>query len=205
MRSLLPLFAFAASIFTVQADEPKAGSANPKGTPLKAELHAKETKFTLDLGGLSSEEYGKMLDEAAKGKVKPPKAPAVDFTLVLTNTSDKAIQVWKSGDPVMIDFVLTGPGAKQIAPPIAMTMEFRLPMAVELAPGKTLEFPIKALSGGMRGISKSTYWTKPGEYELAAVVKTGVSPPPEGAKKQEGFGIVTVTSAPIKLIVETAK
>jgi hypothetical protein len=205
MRLLLSLLTFSASIFAAAADEPKAGSVSPKGTPLKAELQSKETKFTLDLGGLSPEDYLKQLDEAAKGKVKPPKGPVVDFTLVLTNTSDKAIQVWKSGDPVTIEFTLTGPGVKEIAPPIAMTMEFRIPMSVELAAGKTLEFPIKNLMGGMRGISKSTYWTKPGEYQLAAMVKTGVSPPPEGAKKQEGFGIVTVTSAPIKLTVEAAK
>jgi hypothetical protein len=201
MRTLLVL-AFAAA---AAAEEPKSGSAVPKGTPLKAELKAKETKFVLDLGGLSLDDFTKLLDEAGKSKVRMPKGPAVDFTLVLTNTSEKAIQVWKSGDPFLIDFTLTGPGVKQLAPPIAMTMEFRIPVSVEVAPGKTLEFPIKSLVGGMRGASTYTYWTKPGEYELAATVKTGVSPPPEGAKKQDGFGIVTVTSAPVKLTVEAAK
>jgi hypothetical protein len=190
----------------MRADEPKAGSSTPKGTPLNAELKAKETKFVLDLGGLTPEAYAKQLDEAAQGKAKPPKPPAVDFTLVLTNTSAKAIQVWKSGDPVTIEFALTGPGVKQVAPPIAMTMEFRIPAVATVEPGKTLEFPIKSLMGGMRGISKSTYWTKPGEYELTATIKTGVSPAPEGAKKDEdGFGIVSVASAPLKLTVAASK
>jgi len=205
MRSAFSLFAIAIAISPAIADEPKTGSVSPKGTPLKATIEAKATKYALDLGGMSSDDYEKMLAEAGKGKIRAPKAPAVELTLVITNTSENAIQIWKTGDPVTLEFQLTGPGVKQIEPPLAMTMEFRIPVAVEIAAGKTLELPIASLSGGMRGISKSTYWTKPGEYELAAVLKTGVSPAPEGSKKQEGFGIVTITSAPIKLTVEAKK
>lgn len=202
MRSKFAMISLVFAITTATADEPKAGSVSPKGTPLKATLEGKVTKFELDLGGLGSDVYEKMIDEAGKGKIRAPKAPAVDLTLVITNISDAAIQIWKGGDPVVIEFKLTGPGVKQIAPPIAMTMEFRIPTTVTVEAGKTLEFPFKSLSGGLRGISQSTYWTKPGDYELAAVLKTGVSPAPEGSKKQEGFGLVTVTSAPLKITVE---
>ena len=54
--------------------------------------------------------------------------------------------------------------------------------------------------------SHYSYWTEPGEHELVATLKTGVSPAPKGAKEgMDGFGLVTLTSAPFKVTVEEKK
>jgi hypothetical protein len=127
----------------------------------------------------------------------------VDLALELKNTGDKDIQIWISGDPTMIDLKLDGPGAVSVAPRRAFTQEFRIPKAVSLAPGKTYSMEIKSLSFGFRNQSQFAYWTEPGDYTLTASFKTAVSPTPKGAKEtgEKGFGQVTVTSAPVKIMV----
>ena len=65
---------------------------------------------------------------------------------------------------------------------------------------------VKNLVSGFRSASKYAYWTEAGEYELVAKLKTGMSPAPKDAKEGgEGFGLVTVTSAPLKITVEEKK
>jgi hypothetical protein len=86
---------------------------------------------------------------------------------------------------------------------IAFTLEFRVPKSTTLAPGKSVEIPIKTLSYGMRGASHRSYWIEPGEYTLTATYQTAVSPAPKGsADAENGFGKVALTTAPIKLKVE---
>jgi hypothetical protein len=52
-------------------------------------------------------------------------------------------------------------------------------------------------------MEKFAYWTEPGEYTLAASLKSAVSPAPPGSTRaDEGFGVVTLRSPPIKLKVE---
>jgi len=181
--------------------------ADPEGTPLEISIVSKTTKYTLDTGGLSTEEYAKKIADSAKpngGKL--PAAPAVDLTIVIKNTSDKAVTVWTKGDPVVLDMLLTGKGAVSAAPLRAFTREFRLPQGVEIAAGKTVEIPVKSLSGGFRGASTFAFWTAPGDYEITAKFKTGMSPVPKGAKDDgDGFGGVTLTSAPFKVTVEEKK
>jgi hypothetical protein len=84
-----------------------------------------------------------------------------------------------------------------------MTMDYRMPKAVKLGAGKTLEIPVMQLSGGMRGMSKYSYWTKAGEYELKASFKTGLSPAPKDAKSNaEGFAMISIESEKLKIEVK---
>ena len=121
--------------------------------------------------------------------------------LEIKNNSDKPVKVWSKGDPVVVELELKGKGAVTANPKLAFTREFRGPTAVEIAPGKSLSIPVKSLTSGYRDASKFTYWTAPGEYELVATFKTGMTPPPKDAKENDGFGVVTLTSAPLKLTV----
>lgn len=190
-------------------DKPKAGDkpmVDPPGAPLELTLTGKVTTFTLDTGGLTGAEYKKKLEDASKAGGKLPATPTVDLVAEIKNTSDKPVTVWVSGDPVVLDVVVKGTGAVNAAPLVPMTLEFRVPKAVELAPGKTHQFPVKSLTSGFRGVSKYGYWTEPGDHELVASLRTGVSPVPPGAKDAgEGFGVVTLTSAPLKVKVEAKK
>jgi hypothetical protein len=180
-----------------------AGEAKDKAGPLELTIVAKKTTFQLDLGGKTAEEFRQALKDAAKTG-RYPAAPAVDLTLKLKNTSDKDIQVWISGDPTKILLDLKGPGAiNEELQGLASTLEFRVPKAVTLAPGKSHTFDIRSLTHGQRGSSHRSYWVEPGDYTLTARFVTGVSPAPPGAEKAEGdFGRVTITSPPLKLKVE---
>lgn len=185
--------------------KPEPGKAVPETTPLELSIKGETTKYTLDLGGKTAAEFEKLLADVKEGKARAPKAPEVKLTLVVKNTSKQAIKVWAKGDPVVLDLELKGQGAVSVAPQLAFTADFRLPQAIELEAGKTLEIPLTGLVSGFRGASKYTYWTRPGEYELVAIWKTGVSPTPKGAMDQEGFGVVTVASPAFKLTIEEKK
>lgn len=200
-----PLLLAAAVLFSigtaVRAEEKKpVGSVKPAGAPLELTITG-EAKYTLDLGGKTSEEYAKMIEAAKEKGGRMPAPPKVDLKLVVKNTSDKAIKIYNGGDPVVLELELKGKGAISAAPNLAFTQEFRLPVELEIAAGKSLEFPLTALTSGFRGASKFTYWTAAGDYELVANWKTGVNPAPKGADENEGFGTVTVTSAPFKITV----
>jgi hypothetical protein len=112
------------------------------------------------------------------------------------------VTVWVTGDPVVLTLNLSGKGAFNLDPPIAMTREFRVPQELRLDAGKSHTFPVKQLKSGERGLTHYSYWTGPGEYDLTATLRTGVQPAPKGAKNIDGFGAVTVTSAPFRLTVE---
>ena len=194
-------------VLTINApakDKKPMGSVQPEGAPLELTISG-EAKYTLDLGGKTPEEYEKLILDAKEKGGRMPATPKVDLKLTVKNTGDKAIKIHKNGDPVVLDLELKGKGAVSAAPNLAFTQEFRLPQEVELAPGKSVEFTLTALTSGFRGASKFTYWTAPGDYELVASWKTGVSPAPKGSKDEEGFGAVTVTSAPLKINVAEKK
>ncbi len=179
------------------ADGDKGPKADPKGTPLELSIAGEKT--TYPLGAVpSAEELKKLADADAR----LPKPPEVELKVVVKNTSDKPVRLWAKGDPVVLTLELKGEGAVNLEPRLAFTREFRAPQTVEVAPGKAVEIPIKSLTSGFRGQSKYSYWTRPGAYELVATLKTGVDPIPKGAKEQDGFGLVKLTSAPFKVTVE---
>ncbi len=208
-RTILPTAIFGLLVLGIsplaaedKKDKPKA---EPEGTPLELSVTGK-AKYTLDLGGQTADEFKKAVDAAAKAGRRPAAAPAVELTVEIKNTSDKAVHVWISGDPVVLTLTLKGKGAVNVAPPLAFTEEFRSPKAVEIPAGKTHTIPVKALVSGYRGAAHWAYWTEAGEYELTATLKTGVNPAPKGAKDaNDGFGQVMLTSVPLKITVEAKK
>lgn len=191
----------------IRAEEKKdPPRAAPAGTPLELTVTGKQTRYTLDLGGSTKDELKNAIESAGKTGTRAPAAPAVDLAVEIRNTSDKAVTVWVSGDPVVLTLTLKGKGALNVAPPLAFTKEFRVPSGVEIAPGKTHVIPVKALQSGYRGAAHWAYWLEPGEYELTAALKTAMKPAPMGAKEgNDGFGAVTLSSAPFKLSVDAKK
>jgi hypothetical protein len=181
-------------------DKPKEGEG-----PVAAKLVAKKATYTLDFGGMTAEQYAEAIKEGGKtGKL--PKAPEVDLVLELTNTGDKDVQIWSKGDAVRLELQLKGPGAVSVEGQRFFTREFRAPVPMTLAPGKTHTIAIKSLQYGFRGMAQQAYWTKPGEYTLGAAFQTGMSPPPAGAKEvNEGFAPVKISADPVKITVEEAK
>ena len=195
--------AFGAAAF---AEETKpVGSVKPAGAPIELSIVGKVSEYELDLAGKTGEEYAKMIAEAEEKGGQMPRPPKVDLKLVVKNTSDKTISVYKSGDSVVLDLELKGKGAVAAAPNLAFTADFRMPQAVEIAAGKSVEFPLTTLTSGFRGASKFAYWTAPGEYELIATWKSAISPAPKGSGENDGFGTVTATSAPFKIAVVEKK
>jgi hypothetical protein len=198
MRTAVLTLAVAAGLTALAAaDDDKGPKADPKGTPLELTITGKKTTYPLGPARTPAE-----LKKLAEEGGQMPKPPEVDLKVVVKNTGDRPLRVWHRGDPVVLSLELKGDGAVNVEPQLAFTTEFRIPEAVEVPPGKTIEFPVKSLTGGFRGLSKYSYWTKPGEHELVATLKTGVNPIPKGAKEQDGFGLVTLTSAPFKIKVE---
>jgi hypothetical protein len=186
---------------SVHADETK-DKDKPARLPVSAKLIANKATYTLDLGGMTAEQFRAALKDA-ETTGRYPKPPTVDLTLELTNTSDKEVQIWSSGDPVQLRLELKGEGAVSVKPRRAFTREFRVPRAVTLAPGKTHKIDIKSLQFGFRGVAEQAYWTEAGTYSLTAHLQTGIAPPPPGSKEtSEGFARVTITSEPIKIKVE---
>jgi hypothetical protein len=209
VRSILAAVLAVVAVGGSAADEPKGVAKSvPPGVPLTVTITGK-AKYSFDPAPLSPEAYKTVIEDAAKlGKKvrgfggKLPNPPAVDLTVELKNTSEQPVTVWKAGDPVMLTLTLSGKGAFNLDPPIAMTQEFRVPQELKLDPGKSHTIAVKQLKSGTRGVTHYSYWTAPGEYDLTATLRTGVQPVPKGATENDGFGVVTLTSPAFKLTVE---
>jgi hypothetical protein len=203
IRILVAAVAVAAAGAGLADDKPDRPKADPETTPLELTITGKKTNYTLDTGGLTPGEYRQRIDAALKPGGRPAAAPAVDLAVVIKNTSDKPVSVWVKGDPVVLTLELKGEGAVNADPLLPFTLEFRAPEAVEIAPGKAHTIPVKGLTSGFRGMSRYSYWTAPGKYELVATLKTGVKPAPKGSKEaMDGFGAVTLTSPAFGVTVE---
>lgn len=193
MKLLLPALALLAFTATTSAEDKKADA------PITLKLVAKTDKYKFDGGGKTPAEFKKHLEEVAKaqkgGKLaRPPKPPAVDLVLQVVNTSKEDVTVYVGGDSNVYTFELTGgDGVISMGSGLAMTLEFRLPKEVKLAPGKSYEIPLKQLSDGARGAGRYVYWTGPGEYKLSAKYAVGLSA--EGKPLE-------LKSEPVKITVE---
>ena len=108
-----------------------------------------------------------------------------------------------NGTTNVIDLELQGPGAVSVALKGRITNKLIIaPMTITLERGKSQTIPITSLAYGFKG-SHNAYWLEPGKYTLTASYKTTVSPAPAGATPaDEGFGAVTITSAPLTITVE---
>jgi hypothetical protein len=184
---------------TVAGAEDKKPEDKKAPGPVALSLKAKTDKYKFDGGGKTPAEYKKELEElAAKAKkgelVRPPKPPAVDFVLVLTNTTKEDVTVYVGGDPNIFTFDLTGgDGVVTMNSGLAFTADFKLPKAITITPGKAYEIPVKQLSDGSRGMSRYVYWTGPGDYKISA--KYTLS-------DKDGGRVAELKSEPIKITVE---
>ncbi|MBM3981251.1 MAG: hypothetical protein FJ304_13375 [Planctomycetes bacterium] len=204
VRAILPVALVALFSAGASGADDKAKS-DPPGAHLEVTITGK-AKYALDLGGATADDFTRAVRAAEKAGRRPTAAPAVDLTVEIKNTADKPVTVWIGGDPVVLTLTLKGKGAVNAAPALAFTEEFRSPRGVEIAAGKTHSIPVKALQSGYRGAAHWAYWTAAGDYELTATLATASSPAPKGAKDaMEGFGRVTLTSAPFKIVIEEKK
>jgi hypothetical protein len=190
-----------APVLCIGADSPKPadkGKTDPPGVPVEAVLTSRKPSYQLDLGDKTADDYRKMIEA---GDYPPP--PAVDLSLELRNTGGQAVQIRMGGTTNVIDLDLQGPGALTAELKHRITNKLLIaPMTVTLDPGKSQTVPITSLSFGFKG-SHNAYWLAPGKYTLTASYKTTVSPAPKDAQPaDEGFGAVTITSAPLTITVE---
>jgi hypothetical protein len=197
----LTLSALTATTSTL-ADEPTKARSEPAGAAVEARLSADRDSYTLDLNGLSAEDYKKQLKGSEKGGPNPP-IPKVNLTLELVNTSGKEVQLRYGGTMNVYTLELKGPGAETVAFGGRAEPKFILaPKTVTLAPGQSVKVKIDSLAFGRRNLTHAAFWTAPGDYTLAISYQAMLNPAPEGAKDAgNGFGNVTLTSAPIKLKV----
>jgi hypothetical protein len=199
--------AFSAALAAAPAaDEPKdTDRSEPPGAAVEVKINVKKDKLTLDLGGKTSEEFKKMIEEAAKSG-KYPDAAAVDLEIEFKNSSDKDVSIQFAGDSNQLTLDVKGPGVVNAETQRAFTREFRIPKPITLAPGKSHTIELKALKYGFRGVARSTFLTEPGEISITAVYQTAVSPAPKDAKDAgDNFGAVKLISAPVKFKVEEKK
>jgi hypothetical protein len=170
-------------------------------SPIKLKIVAKKAEYAWDRD-VTPKEFKKALEDMADRLKKgedigsPPKPPAIDLVLQITNTGKEDVTIHVEGTPNFWTFELKGPGVIDLKPRLAFPAIYRLPKAVTLAPGKSHEIPVKQLSDGRMGISRWIYWTEPGEYTLSATYQTA------GPKGSIGE---TLKSEPVKLKVEEKK
>ena len=153
----MKLFALAVVVLVALA-LPASADDKKADPPVALKLVAKTDKYKFDGGGKTAAEFKQHLEGLAKAKgerADPPKPPAVDLVLRLTNTSDREVTVYVDG-VVALDSGLL------------FTADFKAPEAVALAPGKSHDLPVKRLADGKRGGARNVYWTGPGEYKLSA-------------------------------------
>jgi RNA polymerase sigma factor (sigma-70 family) len=189
------------------------GSTEPAGVSLTAKLVGAKESYTLDIGGMSAEEFRKFVNDSAKGprggRSPFPASPQVDLKLELTNTGKEEIKVQVRGNANKTTLDLKGTGAfyAPIIPQNFLPVR-KPPEVITIAPGKSITLTeIPTLAFPKPGTGSQAYWTAPGEYTLVVDYILGVSPVPEGTKDAgDGFGPVTIHSAPLTLkVVEPKK
>jgi hypothetical protein len=192
--------------------KPDTGSTEPAGVALTARLVGAKESYTLDLGGMTAEEFRKSIGDAKAGPSRPgtrfPASPQVDLKLELTNTGKEEVKVQVRGNANKLTLDLKGPGAFYAPVVIQNFIPVRRPPEVlTVAPGKTVTITdMQTLGFPKPGTGSQAYWTAPGEYTLTVDYILGVSPAPAGAQDVgEGFGQVTVHTAPITLKVVEGK
>ena len=82
-RIALVLSLVLACAATLRAEEKKPmGNVKPAGAPLELTVSG-ETKYTLDIGGKTSEEYAKTIEDAKTKGGRMPAPPKVDLKLTV--------------------------------------------------------------------------------------------------------------------------
>lgn len=187
----------------------------PVGVPLVARLIGMRQAHVLDLGGLTADEFRRQVEQIAGAVRRPglggpqlPASPEVGLKLELTNTGKEELRVEVGGSQNQLSVDLQGPGAFYAPPMVAGIAPIQRPSSVlTIAPGATvIAADVPNLAFPKPGVGTRAYWTAPGDYRLAVEYVVGVSPPPDKTEPfGEGFGTVTVRTAPVLLKVIAAK
>lgn len=177
---------------------PRRPRVEAERSALEAKLIAKTDTYTIPAGQQGKEFAEKLKAPALR---EPPEPPAVDLVFEITNPTDKPIKIMVDSDAGALDLKLEGPGAVMVEGRQIFTREYRIGKEVEIAPGKSLEMPIKALRFGFRGVAQHAYWTEPGEYKLFALYRW---PDPSVAEGEKPV-ILQVTAEPVTLIVKASE
>src|SRR5436190_17943834 len=130
---------------------------------LELKLVAKEKSYVLDTAGMTKAEYKKKLEKIAEDqKGKPdgfgdrlPDAPKVELVLSIVNTGKEDVTVYAGGDPNVVTFMLKGPGVVALNAGGAFTADFRGSKGILVQAGKSYDIPLRSLSDGFRGASRS--------------------------------------------------
>jgi hypothetical protein len=151
--------------------------------------------------GLGPKELEQSLKELIQQRkqmeaVEFPTPPAVDLVLEIKNTGSERTTVYIDGDVNVLTLQLKGPGVVTADPGLAFTADLRPSKPTELAPGKSVEIPIKYLADGFRRGGRYIYPTAPGEYTIAATYQLATA---EGAKGP------VLKSGEVKLKIEEKK
>jgi RNA polymerase sigma factor (sigma-70 family) len=194
---------------------PVAGRTEPAGVALSARLVGGSDSYPLDLGGLSGEEFRKKIADLAKAPRRPgprgvvfPPSPKVGLRLELTNVGAVELQVRVRGNANVLVLDLKGPAAFYApAVPHGAAPMLQRPEVLILAPGQTITLlDVPELSVTRPGPRTRAYWSEPGTYTLTGSYVLGIRPAPPGARDVgDGFGEVTVYTAPLTLKVVKAK
>jgi hypothetical protein len=151
--------------------------------PLQLTLHARADVYALDLGGRAPHEYRAELDAGARdfmlrgpgfvrgGNTLKP-APQVDLELELRNTSPRDVEFDVGGGADQLTLNVSGPELVRIDGPrhaaFGPGREPPLPKRVRLAPGESYFEPVTQLEAPHPIHLCRWYWTRPGEYTVAA-------------------------------------
>jgi hypothetical protein len=185
-----------AALFLAFATTAAAEDKKEEG-PIKLTVIAKTTKYTLDTGGKTVAEYKKEMEQTVKllkekpDKVIPPKPPAIDLVLRLTNTTKEEVTIYVSGDANVYTFELSGDSLSMNSN-LAFTADFKLPKPVKLGGGNSYDIPVKQLADGSRGQSRYLYWTGTGDYKLTAKYTLA---------SKDGGRVTEIKSEPVKITV----
>src|SRR5207244_8236264 len=122
------------------------------------------------------------------------------------NVSNQKVMLFNP-DKKLSSLYLFGPGAVNIpsysSQSLAVFPGGPPPEYLTLAPGDSYSFSYADLAGSW---DLRHYWLIPGEYTVRARYFCSVSPAPEGAFKiGDGFGCISIWSAPLKITVVASK
>ncbi len=175
LRKGVTLSALALPAAGVLAGDSRGIIARPVPTDLEVRLIVKKSRYVLDLGGKTPEEFEQQIRNAEKrvmkltGKGEFPPLQPVDLMLELKNVSDREIALKVGGsNGDRLDLELKGPGAISAVAVVAFLEIFIPSLDVPLAPGESHLMPITGFVYGHQGVEMRAYWTKPGAYTLQA-------------------------------------
>lgn len=148
---------------------------------LELKLTARQTTYSLNLGGKSPAEFRRDVQElerkAEGGAPVPaesfPPPPTVDLLVEIVNRGSGEVEIWLGGDDASLTLDLTGPGALTVRHSGPFTADLRHSSPVKLAAGGRHALPLERLCHGFRGCAAFSYWTEPGEYLLSAHLQLG--------------------------------